>query len=115
MIRDGRDVVRSATRLGWGSAEDMASWWRGMIEESRVASAGVPESYLELRYEDLLDNPVARVDEVLRFMGLSAMAVDLVERYQREFPLGRASPVGQTGGPVPDYLDPNFMRSLGYR
>jgi Sulfotransferase domain. len=115
MIRDGREVVRSAMRLGWAAPEELGIWWQGMIEQSRVASAIRPDDYMELRYEDLLADPVASVDRVLRFVGLAESGMDLVARYQADFPLSRPlSPNRDVNVSVPDYLDAEFMQSLGY-
>lgn len=115
MIRDGRDVVRSATRLGWGSAEDIGLWWQGMIEQSRLASVDVPGGYMELRYEDLLGDPEVTMGRVLAFLGLPDTGTELVARYRENFPLKPMSSTMRSDTPVPHWLDADFMKSLGYR
>ncbi|MFZ4655261.1 MAG: sulfotransferase [Methylococcaceae bacterium] len=80
MIRDGRDVVRSAVRLGWGSPQTIASWWQGMIIESRAAALVDPEDYLEIRYEHLLEAPKTVLGQVLKFMGVSDDAEAILQQ-----------------------------------
>ena len=113
MVRDGRDVVRSATRLGWAEPEEIGVWWKGMIEQSRAGGAGLGNAYMELRYEDLLADPAAHLDHVLSLMGLSASGAELVRRYQSGFSMDRAL-IADKGSPIPDYLDAELMRSFGY-
>lgn len=82
LIRDGRDVVRSASNLGWADIERLAVWWKGLIEQSRAAAAADPDGYLEVRYEDLIREPAAELDRILRFFQLEPMGEELVERYK---------------------------------
>ena len=81
MIRDGRDVVQSASRLGWANPEEIADWWKGMILESRQAAQSAPDDYLEIKYEELLEHPVDVLNRVLRFIGVEEKAGELVDRY----------------------------------
>ena len=116
MIRDGRDVIRSALGLGWGQPAEIAQWWQGMIEQSRRASEDHPDDYLEMHYEGLLEHPVASMDRVLEFIGYPAEGGRLVDRYQRSSPL-MIHP--QSRVPLADVdtaqLDAGLMNSLGYR
>ena len=114
MIRNGRDVVRSATRLGWATPEEVAFWWQGLIEQSRQSAVGAPDAYMELRYEDLLASPEEMLDRVLKFIGLPPTGASLVERYTVEFPLNPPAQGAGDGETLPDCLDADFMRSLGY-
>lgn len=73
IIRDGRDVA--ASQIGehgtWGYAdiEAAASGWADLIGRSRAASGAV--SILEIRYEDLVQDPGHTVAEVLEYLGLA--------------------------------------------
>ena len=114
MIRNGREVVRSATRLGWATPEEVAFWWQGLIEQSRQSAADAPDAYMEIRYEDLLASPEELLDRVLEFIGLPPTGASLVERYTAGFPLSQRLQGTGDGEALPDCLDADFMRSLGY-
>lgn len=117
LIRNGWDVVRSAAALGWGSVEQLAWWWRGLIEQSRQAARS--GYYLEVRYEDLAAAPGETLNRVLSFLGMAAEGEGLVDRY-----LGRVGswrlPRGQRPEPDPgdrlvfDRIAAELMHSLGY-
>lgn len=84
MVRDGLDVVESAHQLGWASIGELARWWRLMIEDSRAAARDPRVDYLEVRYEDLMAQPVLVLEHVLSFLGRDVDAERLVTAY-REF------------------------------
>lgn len=116
MVRDGRGVVQSAVRRGWGTPEALSAWWKGMILESRAASKGHPEDYLEVRYEDLLAFPEETLTTILAFIGVGGSAEALL---QRALSAGLSlSPKGEALVPLdPEVLraiDPVFLDSLGY-
>lgn len=47
--------------------------WRRYVEEARSGAAALPaESYLELRYEDLLADPAAHADTIAEFLDIDA-------------------------------------------
>lgn len=75
LIRDGRDVAASmiAARknigFGEGTIEGAARVWKDNVIASRVI-ADQPSNYLELRYEDLLQNPSKAVKDVFNFCNL---------------------------------------------
>lgn len=83
LIRDGREVVRSASHLGWASALEIARWWKVLIEEARAAAAVHPSYYLEMRYEDLIRNPESEVNRLLAFLGCKPEGELLVGDYRR--------------------------------
>ncbi|MCA9376444.1 sulfotransferase [Candidatus Dojkabacteria bacterium] len=69
MIRDGRDVVSSILSMDWGpdNVTDAATRWSSIIENS-LKHRGEPY-YMEVKYEDLADNPEKIVREVCEFIG----------------------------------------------
>lgn len=81
LIRDGREVVLSSTKLGWGSVAEMAKLWRGLIEESRVAGALATDDYLEIRYDDLVQNPCQILDKVFSFLGVRVLGSEVLDKY----------------------------------
>lgn len=124
LIRDGRDVIHSASRLGWGDKARIATWWKGMIEETRSAFVGHESDYLEIRYEDLIQDTAEQVNHILRFMGLPTIGVKLVKAYCEKLGVDAVSekvsaksaglaPQGELG--VIEGLDYDFMVKLGYQ
>lgn len=104
IIRDGRDVADSLLRVEWWSRHRV--WWDGRTaeqmerggEDSLIIAArnwvyemkelawGLgtvdPERVLELRYEELLADPVNHLRRIFSFAGLSA-ADECLERASR--------------------------------
>ena len=99
IIRDGRAVANSLLRVDWWGETDI--WWLDGKPEKWAAMGGDPielcalqwqrdvqeildhkhlfdERYLEIRYEDLVEDPRSVVDDVIRFAGLgqSTMLMD---------------------------------------
>lgn len=78
LIRDGRDVTASLTRIGrtWGSgwaprnALLAARVWRTHLEDARTARDLAP--YVEVRYEALRAEPTKTVAQLLEFIGVDA-------------------------------------------
>jgi hypothetical protein len=59
LVRDGRDVVLSRVAASWGSErlDHEALQWKSHVEQGRAAGAALgPERYLEVRYDELLDD-----------------------------------------------------------
>jgi hypothetical protein len=77
VIRDGRDVVRSALSLEFGTdeAQQVAHYWGEAVHRVRAAGATV-ERYREIRYEDLMSDAEGRVRELLTWFGLDAAPED---------------------------------------
>lgn len=93
LIRDGRAVAHSLSRVEWWDEHEL--WWDGrkaaeleQAGEERLTicaknwtyemkelysglSAVDPASLLEIRYEELLDAPVVQLGRILEFLGLS--------------------------------------------
>ena len=122
VIRDGRDVVKSARKLGWASEELLSSWWKDMIVESRAASRDCPTDYLEIRYESLVQDPVKTLDAIFAFLGISGESERLVHAYNAAISdpnakIGRLSCGASAPCRVKDKiqgLDQDFLVSLGY-
>lgn len=122
LIRNGREVVRSASHLGWARAIELAEWWKVLIEETRAKAAPHPAEYLEMRYEHLVQNPEAEVDRLLSFMGLEPVGHQLVDEYRRLMgddvfrrnPPSPQEPASGIDWNAFDALAGNLMRQLGY-
>lgn len=120
LIRDGRQVIQSASQLGWAEAKEIATWWKGLIEETREAATDHPDHYLEMRYEDLVRDPVAEVDRLLFFLGLEPcgqlLVADYLRRLRRDnFDEGREQALSATvDWKAFDAIAGDLMRQLGY-
>lgn len=71
IIRDGRDVAAShLTTVRWGYQEltQAATGWLEVV--SRPHLVAPPGRYLEIRYEDLVEDPRRTLGEVMGFLGL---------------------------------------------
>ena len=68
VIRDGRDVAISVRPLWFGpdSIEDAAAWWRERVVTGRRAGSAL--AYLEVRYEDLVEDPRRELKRVCRYL-----------------------------------------------
>ena len=84
VIRDGRDAALSL-RLRYFSPgyeiETQAAYWRDNVESARQAGERC-EHYLELRYEDLLQEPAAALRRVCSFIDLE-FADSMLLYYER--------------------------------
>jgi hypothetical protein len=71
LIRDGRDVALSQMEVHHGAAEarEAAEGWVGAITKARRQAKRVPH-YLELRYEDLVDDAEPVLRRVCDFIDL---------------------------------------------
>lgn len=70
IVRDGRDAVRSLASRDWydGSLEEAAREWRRSVLAARAARR--PERFLEVRYEELLANPLPLIAQIFDFLDL---------------------------------------------
>lgn len=73
IIRDGRDVAQSIFQTGFGpkNAYEAALAWKQTIGHVQRFRHGLPTgTCLEIRYEDLLVNPVRTLGTVASFLGI---------------------------------------------
>lgn len=105
LIRDGRDVSASLTRVAsaWGDwwapreTANAARRWRQYVEASRRASSA-PGGYLEVRYEALAGSSGAcTLNNVFTFCGVKAGEDNCYRLLQRYRP---GAPMNTTGGIV---------------
>jgi hypothetical protein len=73
IIRDGRDVAHSIAAQPWGpeTIEGAAQEWRTAVVAARGASLP-PQTYREIRYEDLLADAERAIRDVYGWLGLDA-------------------------------------------
>jgi hypothetical protein len=71
IVRDGRDVVRSSAEVEFGEP-DVAVAARGWVQTLDTVERDAPRlaRFREVRYEDLLADPVGRTSDLLSWIGL---------------------------------------------
>lgn len=79
LVRDGRDVALSIRRLGWtrtvGPDRTLqlvaaGKWWETDVRRGRRAGSGLGDRYLEVRYENLVEELDDTMDSVRAFAGI---------------------------------------------
>lgn len=78
LVRDGRDVAESLRRVPFGKKSIWASarrWRRSVLACRAFAQAVGPGVMLEVRYEDLVEDPQAQVNRILTFLGAALVDV----------------------------------------
>ncbi len=95
LIRDGRDVALSYAdvRFGPKTVGSAARLWATRVRAGRVAGRALPPGrYLEVRYEDLVEDAAGKVKEICGFLDLEfdAAMLDYTER-ARDSVLPRAA------------------------
>jgi hypothetical protein len=89
VVRDGRDVALSIFSKGWGAKNVImaALEWREAIESVQRLAAQLPAAqFHELRYEDLLSDPVAAVDRLVEFLRIDDASGALREVLHENLP-----------------------------
>lgn len=73
LIRDGRDVARSCIGMGWvGNVYYGIDIWRDAeIAWDRLKNTLQPSQYLEIKYEELLENIDFGLRQICHFLGLA--------------------------------------------
>ncbi len=71
LIRDGRSVAASIATQPWGPPTPVSAawWWRGRVRQGRRDGARLGERYLEVRYEELIADPIVALSAVCRHLG----------------------------------------------
>ncbi|MCW2708626.1 MAG: sulfotransferase [Frankiales bacterium] len=76
LVRDGRDVARSISQVGFfgiPDPADAARLWRRVLVSVRAAAPELGR-FREVRYEDLLADPVEQVSDLLGWLGVDVDA-----------------------------------------
>ena len=70
IIRDARDYALSMRQAWQKSVLRAAQRWQDDVSKARADGRLHPASYMEMRYEDLLNDPVATIKAVASFLGI---------------------------------------------
>lgn len=84
LIRDGRDVAVSLRKQWFSPGHDIeiqAQYWLNNVQTAR-SQGKRRKHYLEIRYEDLLQNPEKILKQVCNFIGLE-FSEDMLRYYER--------------------------------
>ncbi len=72
LIRDGRDVARSCIGMGWADSVyyGIDIWRDAEVAWDRLKESLLPSQYMEIKYEELLENVEAGLKQICVFVGL---------------------------------------------
>lgn len=73
IVRDGRDVAMSNLKMEWGQSGVLAcaqNWRNSMALCEDFRRKVPPERYLQIKYEELLDQPLNTLSQIERFLGI---------------------------------------------
>lgn len=75
IVRDGRDVYLSLAAKRWAdrghTPYELGRYWRGVVGSAAAAGKRLgPDTYLEVRYEDLVLDTSATLERVTAFLGV---------------------------------------------
>lgn len=84
IIRDGRDVAVSNLSLPWGpkTVREAARRWKNLMLQGRKSAQCEGVSYVEVRYEDLINAPKETLNKAIAFLGMDG-SLDGVLDYLR--------------------------------
>lgn len=101
LIRDGRDVALSVKDLWWGpnSIWSAAEWWVAGIKSARRQIEQLTH-YMEIRYEDLVNDPETVLKRVCAFIDLPWHPNMLDYHRQAEIRMAEFTPVKDDAGRV---------------
>ena len=73
IVRDGRDVALSYARTPWWSTDltENISRWAKEVDRIQQFGKNFPNNFIELRYEDLVTNPLDGLEAILKIFELN--------------------------------------------
>ncbi len=97
LIRDPRDVARSCIDMGWAGNVwyGVDRWLEAEYTWNRLREKIPPDRYVEIHYEDLIENPVTVLSKICHFMGVEYDEAMLSYPKDSTYSLPNASLVGQ--------------------
>lgn len=85
-IRDGRDTACSAVTRSWGpqNYRKAAAWWANRVKRGVAFGRKYPEQYLEVRFEDLVQNPIEHLGRMLTWLDEEGRSEEILRFYQED-------------------------------
>lgn len=77
MMRDGVDVAYSFAQANLASLDDAARMWSRRTRMAIRFAREHPESTYELKFEDLVADPVSHINDLLTFLNVTADGIDV--------------------------------------
>lgn len=141
IIRDARDVALSLDKRGWSRPLPWQKqkgllaaglYWEWIVRKARKLGAELGPSYIEVRYEDLVQNPgptLARIGQFIQhdldYDHIRNSAVGSVKKpltsFKEDLQQGEFTPVGRWKGKFPpdqliwfEKLVGGYLQELGY-
>jgi hypothetical protein len=116
MIRSGYDVVKSLQNMPW--APRRIGWstqtWVSSVQAGRAAGAKLPPGhYLEVRYEKLIEQPQAVLEEMCKFLG-EPFAPQMLEFHDPDKNTWKAQHKPLQNKPVNSYRNLSLWQRLAF-
>ncbi len=86
IMRDGRDVALSLVKQWWGPNDFISAmrYWEKTLSCTRKMLRMLPDDkFIELKYEDLLENPETEIRKILSFLQLE-YEPEMMKKYQQK-------------------------------
>lgn len=85
-VRDGRDIAYSIKEksIGPDDPEEIPEWWTQLANAGKRFEQVYPDQYLEVKYEDMIENTTEVVQNSLDFLDLDDQSEQIVEDYPVE-------------------------------
>jgi hypothetical protein len=82
-VRDGRDVALSVLTRPWGPStfEEAALWWSSKVSAAADFGRQRQQSYVEVRYEDLVSEPLSVLPGLFEWLGLDDESQRIIHRH----------------------------------
>lgn len=85
MVRDPRAIVASIRKLGWYDVPTSIAIWQAAIAATeRWKQRLAPDQLLQIRYEDLVDDPEVVLGRVTQFLGLDPAGIGSMLSFHTE-------------------------------
>jgi hypothetical protein len=95
IVRDGRDAVLSLMKARWAhyNMRLHSIVWRHVVKESLALKQRFPDRYMQIRFEDVLQEPVKTLGQIMKFVDLDfepaqldpSQATGVVPDWEREW------------------------------
>jgi hypothetical protein len=82
-VRDGRDVAWSIKDRPFGPNDPQKApkWWTALAQAGRAFESKFPNQYLEVKYEDMINNTEETIKKCLNFLDLGDESKQIVNDY----------------------------------